>query len=208
MIPHIFLSPTGQAMGRWLTAFPNARVAQVAELAANVHAGLVWLCQEGPGLAGALAGLQAVAPGVPVVVLSCQPDPAEAAAAIAAGARGYCHALAAASLLEQVAIVVSHGGMWIGPELLCRMVAATGHALSPRVEPAPGLAQLTERERAVAEAVARGATNKEAARALGITERTVKAHLGAVFAKLGVRDRLQLVLELGRQVQQREPETA
>jgi DNA-binding CsgD family transcriptional regulator len=48
----------------------------------------------------------------------------------------------------------------------------------------------------VAEEVARGATNKEAARRLGITERTVKAHLGAVFAKLGVRDRLHLALSL------------
>ena len=44
--------------------------------------------------------------------------------------------------------------------------------------------------------VAKGATNKEVARALDITERTVKAHLGSAFGKLGVRDRLQLVLRL------------
>ena len=55
---------------------------------------------------------------------------------------------------------------------------------------------LTTRERLVAEAIAAGKTNKEAARELDITERTVKAHLGAVFDKLGVRDRLQLVLLL------------
>ncbi|WP_341643525.1 helix-turn-helix domain-containing protein [Thauera sp. SDU_THAU2] len=40
-------------------------------------------------------------------------------------------------------------------------------------------------------------SNKEVARLLGITERTVKAHLGAIFEKLGVRDRLQLALRVG-----------
>ena len=44
-------------------------------------------------------------------------------------------------------------------------------------------------------------TAPEVARQLGITERTVKAHLSAAFEKLGVRDRLQLVLALGRDAQ-------
>lgn len=207
MTQHCFLSPSGQAMGRWLDAFPQARVAAI-DSGGVALAGVIWLCPLGPVTGAELARLQVQAPGVPVVVLSLQPNPAEAAAALAAGARGYCHALAAAPLLEQVAIVVSHGGMWIGPELLGRMVAAAGQVLPPRPELAPALAQLTQRERAVADAVARGATNKEAARILGITERTVKAHLGAVFAKLGVRDRLQLVLALGHPARHPQPETA
>ena len=48
------------------------------------------------------------------------------------------------------------------------------------------------------EAVAEGLTNKVVAARLGITERTVKAHLGAVFEKLGLRDRVQLVLQLAQ----------
>jgi DNA-binding NarL/FixJ family response regulator len=60
--------------------------------------------------------------------------------------------------------------------------------------PADWSAGLTEREREVARAVASGASNKEIARRLGITERSVKAHTGAIFEKLGVRDRLQLSL--------------
>ncbi|UUA74872.1 helix-turn-helix transcriptional regulator [Cellvibrio sp. QJXJ] len=60
--------------------------------------------------------------------------------------------------------------------------------------PSADLNLLTGRERAVAELVAAGKTNKEVARELDITERTVKAHLGASFEKLGVRDRLQLAL--------------
>ena len=58
---------------------------------------------------------------------------------------------------------------------------------------------LTEREKDVALAVAEGQSNKLVARELGITERTVKAHLGAVFRKLGVKDRMQLILRLSRE---------
>jgi len=68
-------------------------------------------------------------------------------------------------------------------------------ALTARAAPMQtALAALSAREHQVAQAVARGGTNKEIARAMGITERTVKAHLSAIFEKLGVRDRLQLSL--------------
>jgi DNA-binding NarL/FixJ family response regulator len=48
----------------------------------------------------------------------------------------------------------------------------------------------------VAEQIAHGATNREIAVALDISERTVKAHLSAIFDKLGVRDRVQLALAM------------
>jgi DNA-binding NarL/FixJ family response regulator len=53
---------------------------------------------------------------------------------------------------------------------------------------------LTAREQETAALLARGASNKEIARQLDITERTVKAHVGAMLEKLGVRDRLRLSL--------------
>ena len=56
--------------------------------------------------------------------------------------------------------------------------------------------RLTDRESEVTLQAAHGATNAEIADALGITERTVKAHLSAVFDKLGVSDRLQLALRV------------
>ena len=67
-------------------------------------------------------------------------------------------------------------------------------------EPAAGAAGvvalelLTPREREIARLVGEGINNKLIARRLDITERTVKAHLGSVFAKLGVTGRLQLAL--------------
>ena len=118
--------------------------------------------------------------------------------ALALGARGYCHTHATTGLLEQIALVVRNGGLWLGTDLMSRvMTAAGGRLLDHDNGPAASrLDALTPRERAVAFEVALGATNKEAARTLDITERTVKAHLSAVFEKLGVRDRLQLVLAL------------
>ena len=82
------------------------------------------------------------------------------------------------------------------PELMQRFLA-----LSMRVAPKPQSSEvelnaLTSRELMVAEQVAKGASNREIAEALDITERTVKAHLSAIFEKLGVRDRVQLALAM------------
>jgi DNA-binding NarL/FixJ family response regulator len=55
-------------------------------------------------------------------------------------------------------------------------------------------AKLSQREIEVTQAIAKGASNKVVARQLDISERTVKAHVTAIFEKLGVTDRLKLVL--------------
>jgi DNA-binding NarL/FixJ family response regulator len=139
---------------------------------------------------------------VPIVVLSDQPTDEEALSCFAAGARGYCNTHATAELLRRVADVVLQGGLWIGESLMQRLLQGTARIPMPAPVGAPSdwAALLTEREREVALAVAEGASNKEVARRLSITERTVKAHAGAIFEKLGVRDRLQLSLVVhGRQ---------
>lgn len=198
MSRHLFLSSGGPAPARWREAFPDGSAWSVdqidlTQLSADT---VLWACAPAAELAPLAARLARVRPDIPVVALDLQPSQATAGAVFEAGARGYCHALATAPMLAQVAVVVAHGGLWVGPELMSRMVAAASRLLPPAESSGPELAGLTVREREVAEEVARGATNKEAARNLGITERTVKAHLGAAFAKLGVRDRLQLALSL------------
>jgi len=136
-------------------------------------------------------------PGVPIVVMSDAPAQAAALQALHGGARGYCHAQSHPDLLRQIALVVAHGGLWIGPELMQRVLGSVNARLDGQTAPTDNaLSGLTPRERAVALEVAKGATNKEAARALEITERTVKAHLAAAFEKLGVRDRLELAIRV------------
>lgn len=193
----IFLSDRPAPLPNWLQAFPRAEV-RAAPQGGDVltHApgeAVVWvhLSQDGAGVAGRLRVAAAAAPGCPYVVLSNTPTDAEGLAALEAGAAGYTNALATPDLLRQVAAVVTRGGLWVGPELLQRLMSALA-ALSQRAHVTNGLDRLSEREREVARAVARGESNKEIARRLGITERTVKAHLSAAFGQLGVRDRLQL----------------
>jgi DNA-binding NarL/FixJ family response regulator len=129
-------------------------------------------------------------------VLSNIPNDDEALVALGAGAQGYCNAYADPEVLKEVAEVTAHGGLWVGEALLSRMVGGLSQKLAQRqADVANGpLTRLSAREREIAQRVARGESNKEIARGLDITERTVKAHLSAIFEKLGVRDRLQLAL--------------
>ena len=102
-------------------------------------------------------------------------------------------------LLRQVMLVVENGGLWIGQSLLQKLVGSTSRLFSQRSSgqnTESCLSLLSEREAQVARLVAGGASNKEIAEQLFITERTVKAHLSAVFEKLGLRDRLQLSLKI------------
>ncbi|WP_445157445.1 LuxR C-terminal-related transcriptional regulator [Halomonas sp. E14] len=135
-----------------------------------------------------------------MLVLSMAPSEQEAMLALQSGARGYAHALLAPNLLQQAALVTANQGVWVPAELLNRVLGATYKGLGGAERVSQELlSELTERERAVAMAVAEGVSNKEVARRLNITERTVKAHLGAVFRKTGVRDRMQLLVKLAVQ---------
>ncbi len=146
---------------------------------------------------------------VRVIVLADEPDGDEALSLFSAGVRGYCNAHATAANLRQIASVVEAGGLWIGESLMKRLVVATQVAISrlPVAKlplegisgEAGAMSALTKREEEVARAVASGASNKEVARQLDITERTVKAHIGSVFQKLKARDRLHLALMLNGQ---------
>jgi two-component system nitrate/nitrite response regulator NarL len=194
--------PPVEPTERWREAFPQGVPTPLPALAGASQPGdVVWLAVGFPNVNEVVAALAKAQPQRHVVVVSPVPGDAEGLRAINAGARGYCHAHATPEVLREVAHVVQTGGLWIGPELVERIVSAT-RALLARSPQAPveplDLSALSEREAQVARAVAAGRSNKEVAAQLFISERTVKAHLGAVFEKLGVRDRLQLALRLSR----------
>jgi DNA-binding NarL/FixJ family response regulator len=186
---------------RWSEAFRGGRAGRpVATSTKSAKIDVIWLrLEHGLSVAVQIENLAPQFKLIPCVVLSDQPTDEEALAAFAAGARGYCNTHAAAQLLVQIAAVVLQGGLWIGESLMKRLVSATGRlqgGAAPTTEGETWSKSLTDRERQVARTLASGASNKEIARALGITERTVKAHVGAIFEKLQVRDRLQLSLRV------------
>ncbi len=184
---------------RWMQAFPEGLWGSWSQRAAELpDDAVLWVPTTSADWAHTVARAAQLRPGIAVVVLSPEPDDEQGLQALQAGARGYCHAWAVPRLLQEVAQVVAHGGLWVGPSLLQRLMAAS-RAVVQRITPpahAVDLSALSDRELQVARAVAAGRSNKEVAEQLFISERTVKAHLGAVFDKLGVRDRVQLVLRL------------
>jgi len=128
-----------------------------------------------------------------LLALSSHPNDTEAIAWLRTGAAGYAHAL---TPLHQLAIIIDTlggGGIWIGRDIMQQVCRHFGQRLPSE---ASWSTRVSGREAEVVEALRAGLSNKEIARQLGITERTVKAHLTSVFQKLGVSDRLQLMLKL------------
>ena len=189
------------AMPAWLDAMPAARFLSREQLgdARFAGAGVIWSrLHAGEPVERALDGIDRSG-GQPVVLLSDVPDQNQVLQALSLGAAGCCNSRAAPEVLRQVAVVVSNGGLWVGQSLLQQLVGATTRRLgqqSAESENDDWRPLLSEREVQVAHLVASGASNKEIADRLEITERTVKAHLTAIFEKLAVRDRLQLSLRV------------
>ncbi|QLG89255.1 response regulator transcription factor [Chitinibacter bivalviorum] len=127
-----------------------------------------------------------------VLASSSTPDDEQGYVALQSGCSGYCHAYSPYPLLQQIIEVVKSGEIWAGRTLVQRLLGAINR-LPSKNNPLLGL---SEREAQVARLTATGLSNKEIARELEITERTVKAHLTTIFEKLAVSDRVQLVLRV------------
>jgi DNA-binding NarL/FixJ family response regulator len=135
-------------------------------------------------------------PGLRVIAASSSPSDGAAVDALNAGCAAYCHAYSDAATLQQVHQVVALGHVWVGKSIMQKLLSRardTAQAVAPQAD---WHGPLTEREREVAILAANGASNLAIARDCTISERTVKAHLGAVFAKLNITDRLQLALRV------------
>ena len=193
---HLFIAPDAQPRQNWLEAFSLVEVR--VQVPVRSEADVIWvLLPEEGDIVPLLADCRAAAGGVPVVAISDIPSDGQGLIALGAGVAGYCNGHAAPEVLRQVATTVQGGGLWVGQWLMQKLLAGVTRAATQKFTP-PELSiwatGLSEREIEVARAVASGASNKEIAARLDITERTVKAHLSSVFDKLKLRDRLQLTL--------------
>ena len=128
-----------------------------------------------------------------VVVLTTFDLDASAAEAIRAGASGFLLKDAAPELLCAAVRSVHRGQDVLAPGKLSALLASRALGRPSRPRPAAAAA-LTVREREIFDAAARGMSNAEIARSAFLSESTVKTHVSAVLAKLGLRDRVQLVV--------------
>jgi DNA-binding NarL/FixJ family response regulator len=121
-----------------------------------------------------------------VLVLTTYDTDSDVLPAIEAGATGYLLKDSRADELFRAVRAAARGEAVLSPSVATRLL---GSVRRPAREP------LSAREQEVLELVARGATNREAARQLFVSEATVKTHLLHVYAKLGVNDRAAAVHE-------------
>ncbi|WP_018680961.1 response regulator [Actinokineospora enzanensis] len=142
-----------------------------------------------PGMDGvaAVAALRTRAPGCRVVMLTTFDDEELVVRALRAGAAGYLlKDLPAAELAD--AIRLAHAGVTQLDASAARHVAAALAA------PVPTVDALTERETEILRLIARGATNREIAGRLYLSEGTVKNHVSRILGRLGLRDRTQAAI--------------
>jgi DNA-binding NarL/FixJ family response regulator len=155
-----------------------------------------------PGLSGipALKLWRTRYPGIPVVVLSAATDQQTVLAAIGAGAAGFIPKSSSNEVMLNALRLVLGGGKYLPPEVLSR---STGDvATSPRARHGTTLSietfGLSARQAEVLKLIARGASNKVICRELGLAERTVKAHVTAIFRALKVTNRTQAAIEASK----------
>jgi NarL family two-component system response regulator LiaR len=141
---------------------------------------------------GAMRELRRTAPDARVIVLTSFLDDDRLLPAIQAGAAGYLMKDVEPAELARAVRAAHAGDAILDPTVAARVV----RVIADGATPAGPLSQnrLTRREHEVLTLIAHGYSNKRIAAELGIAEKTVKAHVGRVLAKLGVADRTQAAL--------------
>jgi len=158
-----------------------------------------------PGMDGleAIERIRNTWPQIAVVILTTYNEDDLMLRGLRAGACGYLLKDVSRETLFETIHAAARGELLVQPQIMARILAhtnpsTTGHT-SAYADTAARL-PLTERERAVLAAVARGERNKEIALRLGVTEHTIKAHLSSIYTKLDVDSRASAVakaIELG-----------
>ena len=163
--------------------------AEALRLAAELHPDVVLMDLRMPGMDGltAIERLHRAQSGVAVVILTTYNEDDLMLRGLRAGARGYLLKDTDRRTLLDTIRAAARGETLLTTAVIDRILAYTTGDI--RAASSSGALDLTEREQQVLEAAALGERNKEIARRLGITERTVKAHLTSIYNKFGVDSR-------------------
>lgn len=133
-------------------------------------------------------------PTIKIIILTVSENEKHVAAALKIGVAGYVLKCVSGQEIAQIVRDVSSGAQHVQPDLAARLLMQASEeskAVAPQALPK---ASLTTREDQILKLVCRGLTNKEVARELDISEKTVKHYMTAIMTKLGVRNRTEAVL--------------
>lgn len=150
-----------------------------------------------PGMTGmsAVEDLCALAPDVPIIVISVRETAEDVRKAIDAGAMGYIPKSSTPEVMMSALQLVLSGGLYLPPNLLRELPAGgEGAAENGGGEGDDQVARLTPRQRDVLRLLARGQSNKQIADVLGLAPGTVKIHISRILRAFKVQNRTQAVI--------------
>jgi len=166
---------------------------ELRQLTAEQEPGVIVLDYEGlgPNAEGVVSRLRRLAPKVRVLVLARRSGEETVVSLLRAGAAGLVGKSDDVSTLLSAVRAVAAGEVWAERKVAAQAIEQLAGPVSAEPD---GRATLTRREWEVVEEVGRGLRNREIARVLGISEKTVKTHLNHIFSKLHVESRFTLAL--------------
>jgi DNA-binding NarL/FixJ family response regulator len=166
---------------------------EAVELAHKLEPHIILMDIKMPGLNGieATREIQRANPQIGVLVLTMFEDDDSVFAAMRAGAKGYLLKDSGGEGVVHAIRAVASGEAVFGPGVAERMI---GFFSAPRSAPQRAFPQLTEREEEVLSLVAQGKSNREIARQLFVSLKTVRNHVSNILLKLQVADRAQAVI--------------
>jgi DNA-binding NarL/FixJ family response regulator len=168
-------------------------VADLLERGGDVDLVLLDLTMPGARGFSGLMYLRAQYPGVPVMVVSANDEPAAIRRCMEFGASGFIPKTLGVEAMRTAISRVLNGGVWTPPDVDLR-----GGSDSETGELMSRMATLTPQQVRVLMMLSEGLLNKQIAFQLGVSEATVKAHVSAILQKLGVESRTQAVIAAAR----------
>ncbi|MEQ1696221.1 MAG: response regulator transcription factor [Hyphomicrobiaceae bacterium] len=153
---------------------------------------LLDISMPGCGLEAA-ALISKVCPDIQIIMLTASESEENVTASLESGAKGYILKGTSGPELIMIAQSVCNGDSYVTPTLAAKLLTQIRHKKQKQED--DGLSELTTREEEVLDHVSRGLTNKEIARELQLSEKTVKHYMTIIMQKLQVRNRVEAVIQ-------------
>src|SRR5512135_3404493 len=165
--------------------------AEAVRLCGELNPQVVLMDLRMPGMDGltAIKHIRQQQPEINIVILTTYNEDALMIEGLRSGARSYLLKDTKRQVLFDTLRAAARGESLLSPDVVARVVAQSSGVPTEASKLADGAITLTDREQEVLSGVARGERSKEIAARLGITERTVKAHLASIYNKFGVDSR-------------------
>ncbi len=198
----LIASECGDQLEAWRSAFKLHESIEVAGAAAGRSRLLARLAATpieilvlaaGLGTLEVLEEVHAQSPETKILIVGDSQDEAYIFRALQLGVRGFLSGCDPADHAKAIGVVAA-GDLWVARRTLVRLLKGIPQGLPASHAPRPS-EPLTTREREIAAWIGCGMTNKEIGKALGVSDRTIKVHLGHIFKKLHIHRRIQLLLD-------------